>query len=83
MQGVNRAFKVTCAVFKRENFQYHATYKKALGEYYELEMSYWAGQVIFVYKRTFHSSEGLSASSNKMLKRLKNLKPEAIVTLMH
>ena len=82
-QGVNRAFKVTCAVYRKDCYQYHASYKKSLGEYYEFEVSYWAGQVVFVYKRTFHNSEGLNIASQKVLQRFDKSKPEAMVTLLH
>ena len=82
-QGINRAFKVTCATYRKDSYQYHSSFKKALGEYYEIDVSYWAGIVTFVYKRTFHSSPGLSIASEKVLKKLKNCKPEAIITLTH
>ena len=82
-KGVNRAFKVTCAVYRKDGYQYHASYKKSLGEYYELEVNYWAGEVIFVYKRTFHNSDGLNIASQKVLQRLEKSGPEAVVTLSH
>ena len=36
--GVNRAFKVTCAVYKQNYFRYHFTFKKTLGGYHEFNL---------------------------------------------
>jgi len=82
-QGINRAFKVTCAVFSSDSYRYHGSHKKSLGEYFEMDLSYWAGKVTFIYKRTFHNSEGLNKAGERMLKRLRENKPEAFVTLSY
>ena len=80
--GLDKAFKVTCAVYKQDAFKYHSSYKKSLGGYYEYELKNQNGEVFtFIYKRTFHNSEGMSTKSDEVLERLRNCNPEGIATL--
>ena len=80
--NVDRAFKVTCAVYKQDAYSYHSSYKKSLGGYYEFELKNDEREIFtFVYKRTMHSSEGIAIKSNEVLKRLGKFEPEFLVTL--
>ena len=36
---IDKEFKITCAVFKHNNFQYHSSMKKSRGSYYEFVLT--------------------------------------------
>ena len=79
---VNRAFKVTCAVYKEDAYKYHSTIKESNGGYYEFELKNSEDEIFtFVYKRTMHSSEGIDLKSNEVLGKLRDSEPAGIVTL--
>ena len=80
--GINRAFKVTCAVYKQDAYNYHSSYKKSLGGYYEFELKNDEREIFtFVYKRTMHNSSGISIKANEVLDRLVDCEPECLITL--
>ena len=72
---------VTCAVYKPDDFKYHASYKKSLGGYYEYDLKNVEienEKFIFIYKRTMHNSTGISTKSTAVLEKLRNCSPLAI-----
>ena len=80
--NVDKAFKVTCAVYKQYSFTYHASFKKSLGGYYQFDLKNSEQECFtFVYKRTMHNSPGIDTKSNEVLSKLQSCEPLGFASL--